>query len=639
MTKRNKTFLSRRVRLQSAVLATLATGVWAAAPARAGIIISDNFTNGTDGNTLVGATPDTTDVPGSTYLQNGAIVFGIAYTAVTNPPYALSASVGADSGAALATGISSTVAYQVSIAYNNNTIGDTAGDLQRGDGLGFFSTVSSGYNGYHGVGNFTGIVVSPGGDVRLLVVGPQGTNEPAVTEISDYQLPSYDNTANHTLAYTANTSSGLISSVLVDGAAIPLTDTTAIFSPGSTTYVGFTASGNAGGQNALFNNFNVSATAVVGPIPPSAWTQAGSGDWNVASNWTTGVPNAIGAEADLFGAITANHNIYSDIPITVGTINFNSPFEYVIDGAGSMTLQTSSGSANLIVQQGTQKINLPLTIASNTSINVASGSTLQISDPVTINPGMAVNSIGTGTVTYQSTITLGSGASLTLASSTFAASLALPTNALTTVATSTGTRSLLQLDALSIGTGSTLDLSNNDLVVHGGNLATITALLKSGYNETVGGATWTGTGIQSSAAASNSKHLTALGVVPVTVAGTFDGAPVAVGDVLVRYTYVGDANLDGKVDGSDYSLIDAGYAAHGALSGWAHGDFNYDGVIDGSDYALIDNAFNNQSAPITAGSAAVVAAPAVQTAAVPEPASLGIAAAAAVLASRRRRRN
>ena len=28
-------------------------------------------------------------------------------------------------------------------------------------------------------------------------------------------------------------------------------------------------------------------------------------------------------------------------------------------------------------------------------------------------------------------------------------------------------------------------------------------------------------------------------------------------DVLVKYTYYGDANLDGKVDGSDYSRIDS----------------------------------------------------------------------------------
>jgi hypothetical protein len=72
--------------------------------------------------------------------------------------------------------------------------------------------------------------------------------------------------------------------------------------------------------------------------------------------------------------------------------------------------------------------------------------------------------------------------------------------------------------------------------------------------------------------------------------------------VLVKYTYYGDANLDGKVDGSDYSIIDNTYlhenfsngVATTPISGWYNGDFNYDGVVDGSDYALMDNAFNQQ---------------------------------------------
>jgi len=54
--------------------------------------------------------------------------------------------------------------------------------------------------------------------------------------------------------------------------------------------------------------------------------------------------------------------------------------------------------------------------------------------------------------------------------------------------------------------------------------------------------------------------------------------------VLVKYTYYGDANLDGQVDGSDYSLIDNGYLNH--LTGWYNGVFNYGAVIDGSDYTV-----------------------------------------------------
>jgi hypothetical protein len=73
---------------------------------------------------------------------------------------------------------------------------------------------------------------------------------------------------------------------------------------------------------------------------------------------------------------------------------------------------------------------------------------------------------------------------------------------------------------------------------------------------------------------------------------SFEGSPVLATDVLIKYTWYGDANLDGKVDGSDYSRIDSGFLAH--ATGWANGDFNYDNTVNGSDYTLIDNAFNTQ---------------------------------------------
>jgi hypothetical protein len=85
-------------------------------------------------------------------------------------------------------------------------------------------------------------------------------------------------------------------------------------------------------------------------------------------------------------------------------------------------------------------------------------------------------------------------------------------------------------------------------------------------------------------------HLTAIGM--ATGLTSFEGQAVLASDVLLKYTYYGDTNLDGKVDGTDYSRIDNAYLS--AATGWYNGDFNYDGHIDGSDYTLIDNAFNTQ---------------------------------------------
>jgi hypothetical protein len=79
---------------------------------------------------------------------------------------------------------------------------------------------------------------------------------------------------------------------------------------------------------------------------------------------------------------------------------------------------------------------------------------------------------------------------------------------------------------------------------------------------------------------------------------TFDGQSVNTDDVLVKYTFFGDADLSGVVDASDYTLLDNGFNSQGTatpLTGWFNGDFNGDGLINGDDYTLIDNAYNTQS--------------------------------------------
>lgn len=106
-------------------------------------------------------------------------------------------------------------------------------------------------------------------------------------------------------------------------------------------------------------------------------------------------------------------------------------------------------------------------------------------------------------------------------------------------------------------------------------------------------------------------------------------------EVLARYTYAGDTDLNGVVDGNDYFNIDWGFL--NGLTGFNNGDLDYNGAIDGNDYFLMDWSFLFQGAPLTSGS--VVNLPTPVNFLIPEPvtAALGLGLGAIGLYLRRRR--
>jgi len=173
-------------------------------------------------------------------------------------------------------------------------------------------------------------------------------------------------------------------------------------------------------------------------------------------------------------------------------------------------------------------------------------------------------------------------------------------------------------DGATLGTRvyqATFDLKNNDLVIDNtpsvndgtanSQLAKVSDMIRAGMANN-----WTGTGITSSYIASQSPNLnsaTALGVmrnvVDPTIAGggsntaaysTFDGYTLAGNETLVKYTWYGDADLDGKLTSFDFALLDAGFAGakqFDGKAGWFLGDFDYSGSVDQQDYSLLNAGF------------------------------------------------
>ena len=65
---------------------------------------------------------------------------------------------------------------------------------------------------------------------------------------------------------------------------------------------------------------------------------------------------------------------------------------------------------------------------------------------------------------------------------------------------------------------------------------------------------------------------------------TFGGQSVGPADLLVGYTFVGDANLDGRVDSRDFQRLMVGFNKSNGNNLWQEGDFNYDGFVDFADF-------------------------------------------------------
>jgi len=386
----------------------------------------------------------------------------------------------------------------------------------------------------------------------------------------------------------------------------------------------FVDGSNVAGQLAAFVD-DADLEGAGTPPTTAEWAVNSSGDWNASGNWTTGsIPNSAGVEADFFSVVTTPTTVYTNAPITAGTLHFNNANEYEITGTGNLTLQ-GMGSASALVQvdQGTDELDLPVTIASNTTLNVASGASLIIANPVTINSGMTLSQTGAGTVTYQSIITVLSNASISFANSTHAHELSLASG-------STATLGGPVLEVDSISNLGTINLLNNKMLINYGSgpdpIASIEQWIKNGADNLPGPAI-----ISSDIAVDDALSGFSYGIGYADSADPGNPANLPSGTIEVMFTLLGDANLDGTVNSEDFTPFSHNLGLSGAV--WDEGDFNYDGTVNAEDFTSFSHNLN-QSAVLAGG---LEEANGISLANVPEPMSGAMMALVGLGILRRRR--
>jgi hypothetical protein len=326
---------------------------------------------------------------------------------------------------------------------------------------------------------------------------------------------------------------------------------------------------------------------------------------------------------------------------------------YTLQG-GSMTVSGGTAiSGNNSAAGGTGAMNISGGSFKTQNLKIWSGTLTQSGGTMTAtastsNLGSLQILIGAASVASVS----GSGSMIVGSASGGAANVtatAIAQNALTintagSVLMQAGSVSPNVVKTLTINGAGKLDLNDDDLIVdYTGTspIGAIRAALVSGFNS----GSWNGNGIASLAAHNQSASITALGYDEASDLGigSFDGTTVDTSAVIVKYTYYGDSNLDGKVDTSDFQRFLNGFANHG--TSWVQGDYTYDGKVDiGNDFNLFLISFLKQGGALgdltdaVQSSSLSASQKAELLPLVPEPSLFGMLTASSMLGLSRRRR-
>ena len=384
------------------------------------------------------------------------------------------------------------------------------------------------------------------------------------------------------------------------------------------------------------------APGSLGAVPTTTgisldWPDSGAGDlwgYNIYRSTTSGSGYA------LINVGVVSLSSYSDTTAAPGT-----PYYYVvrtIDTAGNESANSPEASAMRFASMSGATLNVhfdgsvtsillatsgaditatrgatTLTFSGVTDITVSGTATddnLQINGPLapplTFNNGNGDDSVTIvgGTYTFASAIDSGVPNIAVVvdgsASAIFDATQHLASLTVNGSATLTqGGAKVIVTKNLSV-TG-TIDLTDNDLLWDYDGATPLGTWSGSAYTGAIGlvqsgrgDGTWNGTtGVATSMTDATTGVLTGIAVADAsdvlglggTDTATFSGETVDATTILFKYTWGGDADLNGELNGDDYFFLDSHILQSGTVFGFTVGDFDYNGELNGDDYFILDS--------------------------------------------------
>jgi hypothetical protein len=298
----------------------------------------------------------------------------------------------------------------------------------------------------------------------------------------------------------------------------------------------------------------------------ASFTQSGGINTVAAGAYSAGVLN-IGtsgsATSGTYNLSGGTLNAYTENLGTTSTTN-TSVFNHT-GGTNITGVLTIASDGRYVLQSGSLQVSK--TFTNNGVVDLVNPASIGLTGTTTVT--VPINITGTGTLLVEPNTLLNSAA-ITQTNVNVGGEIQIAPGSAVSV-----------FKSLDINSGGTLDITNNGLIIDytapNSPLGAVQEYVRTGA---LSG--WTGNGIISSTAAGQTA--VAVGFAENSVLGlsTYGGTTVDSSALLVRFTWFGDANLDGKVDSTDLNMIQSNGAT------WTQGDFNYDGQVNADDYALFD---------------------------------------------------